>query len=62
MVINIDLLDGATIEYDDLFYTALVDENRLQINELFTGLQLRDSQKELNIIRAIINDIEKQTT
>jgi hypothetical protein len=61
MVINIDLLDGATIEYQDLFYTVAVDENRLQVNELFTGLQLRDSKKEMNIIRAIIKDIEKQT-
>ena len=61
MVINIDLLDGATIEYMDNFYTVAVDENRVQIHELFTGLLLRDSALEKSILKAIIDGIEKQT-
>jgi hypothetical protein len=61
MVINIDNLDGVTLEYKEVFYTAIVDDSRLEIRELFTGLRLRDSVLEKDILRAIIRGITEQT-
>lgn len=61
MVINIDLIDGALIEYKNNFYSVLIEEHRATVKELFTGLSIRDSSLEADIMRAIMASIEKQT-
>lgn len=60
MVINIDILEGATIEHDNEFYTVKVDETRVAIYELFTGLIVRNSALEKIIIRLIVKSITEQ--
>jgi hypothetical protein len=61
MVINIELLDGATIEHLEVFYTLVVDDARVTVKELFTGLRVGNSELESEIMRCIIKDIEEQT-
>lgn len=61
MVINIELIDGALIEYKDKFYSVLIEDHRATIKELFTGLSVRDSLLESDIMREIMVSIEKQT-
>jgi len=61
MIINIDLLDGATLEHEGFFYTSYVRDERLQIHETFTALQVRDSFLEAVVLRAIISGIAAQT-
>jgi hypothetical protein len=59
MLINIDLLEGATLEYNGCFYTAHVNDKRLQICETFTGLAAPDSDTEKEVLKAMISEVAK---
>ena len=62
MVLNVGLLDGAAIEYENVFYTLLLDEsNRLKVSELITGLPAHNSEQEHAIIQAVFKQISEQT-
>ncbi len=39
MVLNVELLDGATVEYKDVFYLLRYENGRVNITELFTGVR-----------------------
>lgn len=59
MLINIDLLEGATLEHNGVFYTAHLDDKRLSIRETFTGLPASDSEVEKDVLRAMVQEVEK---
>lgn len=61
MVLNIELLDGAIVEHDGSFYVALVEENRLTIQELFTGLRASDSEQEKAVLITLFETIKQQS-
>ncbi|OHX45661.1 hypothetical protein BB048_01310 [Vibrio parahaemolyticus] len=58
MVVNIELLHGAVIEYQDTFYLLSFDGEKGRITELFTGISCKDSQEERLIMQAIIKSVE----
>ena len=61
MLINIEALDGATLEHEGRFYTASLSDNRLSIGETFTGVSAASSEEEHEILKAMIEQLEKDT-
>jgi hypothetical protein len=61
MVINIDLLDGATVLHKGIFYVSSVNDNKVDIRELFTGLKADSSLIEHDVMTAILEGIKEQT-
>ncbi|EHK6508513.1 hypothetical protein [Vibrio parahaemolyticus] len=57
MVVNIELLHGAVIEYQDTFYLLSFDGEKGHITELFTGIGCKDSHEERLIMQAIIESV-----
>lgn len=62
MVLNIELLDGAVMEYLGVFYVATVENSTLVIKELFTGIRAASSDLEVKVLRAFFEAIQNQTT
>lgn len=61
MVLNIELLEGAIIEFKGVFYVAAVEDYTLTIKELFTGLRVQGSELEQEVLRAYFEAIKQQT-
>ncbi|HCM1516428.1 hypothetical protein [Vibrio parahaemolyticus] len=59
MVLNVELLDGATLEYEGVFYLLSYENKRLTITELFTGVRPDGSELELEIMREVMKQIEQ---
>ncbi|WP_411852849.1 hypothetical protein [Vibrio cholerae] len=57
MVLNVELLDGATVEYKDVFYLLRYENGRVNITELFTGVRCPDSETEKEVMRAIVQAV-----
>ncbi len=57
MVLNVELLDGATLEYKGVFYLLIYENKRLTITELFTGVRPDGSELELEIMREVMKQI-----
>ncbi|HAT8542838.1 hypothetical protein [Vibrio vulnificus] len=57
MVLNVELLDGATVEYKDVFYLLRYENGRVTITELFTGVRCSDSDTEKAVMRAIVQAV-----
>ncbi|MFW0965732.1 hypothetical protein ACEV9L_21945 [Vibrio parahaemolyticus] len=59
MVLNVELLDGATVEYKQTFYLLRYENGRVSITELFTGVRCPDSETEREVMRTIVQQVSK---
>ncbi|MDP5253361.1 MULTISPECIES: hypothetical protein [unclassified Vibrio] len=59
MVLNVELLDGATVEHDGVFYLLRYEDGRVTITELFTGLRCANSEIEKEVMRTIVSQVSK---
>tara|TARA_Y100001951_G_scaffold104784_1_gene117734 strand:- start:1396 stop:1584 length:189 start_codon:yes stop_codon:yes gene_type:complete len=57
MILNIELLHGATLKHYGTYYTAYLEDEKLQIKETFTGIRPASSGDELAILDAMFSAI-----
>lgn len=59
MVLNVELLDGATVEHDGVFYLLRYEDGRVIITELFTGLRCSSSALEHEVMKSIVQHLSE---